>query len=151
MPDITMHTHGMGHLGHISTNPFADPMAGTPEQHFANHLQDHYGMQMQNYSQHNLAQHANHFAMHHCGGNHEALMQLTNMVQTLMAELSLLKTGMPPGGGPEHNALLEASDRMTQKQLAQEAHIRHNEDLLAASQLESKMAKKMRDNILQSI
>ncbi|SFV13908.1 hypothetical protein [Pseudoduganella namucuonensis] len=157
MTGVPLNLVSMGHISHMQGAGAPAPAQGTPEQHFANHLQDHYGMQMQNYNQNQLAHHANHFATQHgCGGMQE-MQQMQQLIQHLMAELSFLKHGAPPSApptppnGPGHETLLQAQDRLTQQEVDTKAHIRMNEEKLAVAELETKMAKKMRDSILQSI
>lgn len=158
MTGVPLNLVSMGHIAHMQGAGSPPPMHGAPQQHFAAHpMQQHYGMQMQNYSQHQMSQHANHFAAQHgCGGMQE-MQQMQQLIQHLMAELSFLKHGAPPSAppmppnGPGHETLLQAQDRMTQLEVDTKAHLRQNEERLAVAELETKMAKKMRDSILQSI
>jgi hypothetical protein len=130
------------------------PLQGSPEHYFQNHLQDQYGLQAHNYDQHQLAHQASHFAAHHCGGQHDAMAALLQLVHDLKQEVALLKHGAPPSAppcGPGHETMLQAQARLTQEEIDTKAHIRANEERLAVAELESKMAKKRRDSILQSI
>jgi hypothetical protein len=155
MSDISFNNVPLLHQlvpSHIGSNNAAQ---GTPEQHFANHLQDHYGLQAQDYSQQQVSSQANHFAAQHCGGHNDPMAALLQLVNELRQEITLLKHGAPPpspsSDGPKHETFLEARDRLTQLEVETKAHFRENEEKLAIAELETKMAKKMRDSILQSI
>lgn len=128
---------------------------GTPEQHFANHLQDHYGMQVANYNQPALSHHAHNFAQQHGCHDQSGMAQLQHMVMSLMNELALLKQhgpGSSPHTGPHKGESLgDMSDRTTQQTLSDKARIDANEEKLAAADLEYKMKKKHRESILQSV
>lgn len=142
--------HGAGNIADAFAHMPTVKQDGTPEQGFADHLSDHYGIQARNYKHDALHQHANHFAAQHGGGHDDVIKQLTELVASLRAEIAEMKHGK---SGVSHESgrsrLDEATSRANDKAKLEKDNADAQYEKYVAAKLEMKIMKKARDDILE--
>ncbi|MTV41745.1 hypothetical protein [Duganella radicis] len=157
MPDMTLHGAGINNHMPVSVYPpYPPPASTTPEQAFAHHMQEHYGVQMDAYSQTGLTHQAHQFAASHGCHDPASLAGLHQQLMAVLHENTLLRQKL--GGEstesaakpPESQKLKEARERH-EADLHEMKELAKLEDQLAAAKMEAKKQKEHRDWILQNL
>jgi hypothetical protein len=151
MADMHISGHAPVYQTH-STSHAAGPQ-GTPEQYFANHMQDQYGVQIQQHNQLAVCEHAHQFASTHGMGDQAGMAQLNALVQSLMAEITLLKLGGAQLSGKPETAESKHMEEKT-KHEAEKTRIKEKAEMkseMKALQAELKAQSDLDDWILQNL